>query len=120
MFVIEGESKDLKDEIKHRELIQTSKEQEILGLNYIIMKMRRELELKRTENKEAQTEVDMKNLDFIKKAESIYNSKMNDIKDFLKSLQKVKYGQSKQQPMPMKEIVDLVQLVFTKKQHLIA
>ena len=26
MFVIEGESKDLKDEIKHRELIQTSKE----------------------------------------------------------------------------------------------
>lgn len=37
----------------------------------------------------------MKNLDFIKKAETIYNSKMNDIKDFLKSLQKVKFEQSK-------------------------
>lgn len=63
-----------------------------MNLNYLNIKLQRELALKQTANKEVMTEVDMKNLDFILKAETVFKSKTNDIKDFLKSLQKVKFN----------------------------
>eukprot|EP00347_Sterkiella_histriomuscorum_P019587 403341060 len=116
-FEIEKEAQSYKDAFRHMELVTTTKEQEIMNLNYLNIKLQRELSLRQTANKEVMTEVDMKNLDFISKAEQVFKSKTSDIRDFLKSLQKVKFNQSKQEPMQLKEIVDLVQLVFTKKQQ---
>jgi len=66
-----------------------------MNLNYINIKLQRELSLKQTANKEVMTEVDMKNLDFISKAENVFKSKTDDIKDFIKCLQKVKFKLSK-------------------------
>ncbi|CDW84007.1 UNKNOWN [Stylonychia lemnae] len=119
-FVLQKETQSFRDAYRHMELVSTTKEQEIMNLNYINIKLQRELALKQTANKEVMTEVDMKNLDFISKAENVFKSKTDDIKDFIKCLQKVKFNQSKQEAMPLKEIVDLVQLVFTKKQQQMA
>jgi len=64
----------------------SAKENEIFNLNTSIYKLRDELELRKFESKEVMTDVDMRNLDFLEKAETVYNSKKNDTKEFFKCL----------------------------------
>lgn len=86
-----------------------------MSLNRVLSKLRQELDLKRFEDREVQTEVDMNNLEFVMKAEKVYKSKTCDIKDFLKSLQKVRMNESQEEPMSNQEMIDLAQLILTKK-----
>ena len=69
------------------ELISATKEQEIMNLNYLNLKLQRELQLKQHDNKEVMTEVNMKDLEFVQQAGKIMKSKITAAEEFLKSLQ---------------------------------
>ena len=114
---------DLKNTVDHlrekcfnAELIARSKEQENANFSRIIKNLNAKLQNSQKENKSVQTVLDCRNVKFTEKADNLFKSKaQREHKPIVKLIRKVKQGNSKAQPLSIKETLNLIAIIYSKK-----